>query len=115
MNGIYPCESCDGSGFKFRRCGCREATCPHEAYFGDGTEKAEGIYRKFWVSRTDGSSKPGGKHEDCEYFVLDWKHDEFAVIATRAYADACEAKHPDLAADLRGRANDAARKKAARR
>ena len=29
-----------------------------------------GIYRKFLVSRTDGSSRVGGKHEHCSYFVL---------------------------------------------
>ena len=60
-----------------------------------------GIYRKFLVSRTDGSSRVGGKHEQCAYFVLDWHHDPFAVPAARAYADACEATHPALASDLR--------------
>ena len=60
-----------------------------------------GIYRKFLVSRTDGSSRVGGKHEHCAYFVLDWEHDPFAVAAALAYADACEATHPALAADLR--------------
>lgn len=60
-----------------------------------------GIYRKFTVERADGSSRPGGKHERCEYFVLDWAHDPFAIPAARAYADACEAKYPALAEDLR--------------
>jgi hypothetical protein len=64
-----------------------------------------GVYRKFVVERADGSSKPGGKHERCDYFVLDWKHDPFAIPAARAYADACEAKYPALAADLRARAD----------
>ena len=64
-----------------------------------------GIYRKFIVSRTDGSSHVGGKHETCAYFVLDWQHDPFAVPAARAYADACEATHPALAADLRREAD----------
>jgi hypothetical protein len=66
-----------------------------------------GVYRKFIVNRADGSSVPGGKHERCEYFVLDWAHDPFAIPAARAYADACEAQYPALAADLRARADAA--------
>lgn len=60
-----------------------------------------GIYRKYVVSRVDGSSNVGGKHARCAYFVLDWQHDPFAVPAARAYADACEDKFPALADDLR--------------
>ena len=71
----------------------------------DKTGMDVGIYRKFVVSRTDGSSCVGGKHETCAYFVLDWQHDPFAVPAARAYADACEATYPALAADLRREAN----------
>jgi len=67
-----------------------------------------GIYRKFRVERMDGSSGPGGKHEACSYFVLDWKHDPFAVPAARAYAVACEGEFPSLADNLRSRADDAA-------
>ena len=48
-----------------------------------------GIYRKFNVTRTDGSSEPGGKHEHCKYFVLDLEHDPFAKPALRKYAEAC--------------------------
>ena len=66
-----------------------------------------GAYRKFTVERADGSSKPGGKHEHCEYFVLDWRHDPFAIPAARAYADACESEYPALADDLRKRADAA--------
>ena len=65
-----------------------------------------GIYQKFTVMRTDGSSEPGGKHERCHYFVLDWIHDKFAVPAALAYAAACEAEYPELAADLRSMAYD---------
>lgn len=68
-------------------------------------EKQAGIYRKFRVERTDGSSGPGGKHERCEFFVLDWEHDKFAVPAALAYADACEQEFPELARDLRATAN----------
>lgn len=107
MNGIKPCDACDGDGFVYDRCGCHEAACPHEPIFGDGTEPAPGIYHKFWVRRTDGSSRDGEKHADCEYFVLDWEHDPFAVPAARAYAKACAATHPELAAELRRRAKAA--------
>jgi len=106
---IEPCKSCKGDGFKrlpVVSCGCREAMCPHYSPFDyDQTEREAGIYWKFWVRRTDGSSRPGGKHEACEYFVLDWHHDPFAAPAALAYAAACEAKYPELAADLRRKAN----------
>lgn len=58
---------------------------------------------KYRVSRTDGSTKPGGKHAACDYFVLDLVHDRFARPALRAYADACEKDFPHLARDLRKR------------
>jgi hypothetical protein len=71
---------------------------------GRPEDEAEGLYQKFWVTRTDGSSVDGEKHAKCDYFVLDWKHDPFAVVAARAYADACESTNPGLALDLRARA-----------
>lgn len=82
---------------------------PHESAFGydDNTDPKEGLYLKFWVRRTDGTSEPKGKHADCEYFVLDWKHDKFTVAAMTAYASACEAEYPELAADLRQRIDEA--------
>ena len=70
----------------------------------DSTTPKAGIYRKFTVIRTDGSSEQGGKHEYCSYFVLDWEHDPFAVPAALAYASACEATYPELAKDLRDHA-----------
>lgn len=63
----------------------------------------QGVFRKFDVRRTDGSSEPGGKHHGCEYFVLDVDHDPAAHAALAAYADAIEATHPVLAADMRSR------------
>lgn len=60
-----------------------------------------GIYRKFEVRRTDGSSEPGGKHEFCEYFVLDLTHDPHALPALKAYEASCRETHPRLAHDLR--------------
>jgi len=71
----------------------------------DSSKPAEqqGLFRKFDVRRTDGSDGPGGKHEGCEYFVLDVRHDAHARAALAAYADACEVTHPALAADMRAR------------
>jgi hypothetical protein len=62
--------------------------------------EAQGLFRKFNVSRTDGSSAPGGKHAGCEYFVLDVDHDPHAKAALAAYALAVGATHPALAADM---------------
>ena len=59
-----------------------------------------GVYRKYIVKRTDGSHRKGGKHEHCNYFVLDLEHDPYAIPALKAYADACRAEYPELAADL---------------
>ncbi|WP_285905798.1 hypothetical protein [Pseudodesulfovibrio pelocollis] len=63
-------------------------------------DKTRGIYKKFAVRRTDGSSRKGGKHHNCEYFVLDLTHDPHAIPAIRAYADSCRAEYPALAGDL---------------
>jgi len=65
----------------------------------DKTKK--GIYRKFTVTRTDGTDAPGRKHDGCRYFVLDLDHDRYAGPALQAYADACAEEYPVLAADLR--------------
>ena len=75
---------------------------------GDGVgrlpvEKSPGLYRKFNVYRTDGSSDLHGKHHDCEYLVLDWTHDPYTLPAADAYATACAGKFPELAADIHKR------------
>lgn len=59
-----------------------------------------GIYSKYTVTRTDGSSGPDGKHEHCAFFVLDLNHDPYAIPALRAYAEACRKEYPGLARDL---------------
>ena len=64
-------------------------------------DRERGLYEKFIVLRSDGSSGPGGKHEHCKYFVLDLNHDKFAAAALDAYATACEGEFPRLAFDLR--------------
>ena len=66
------------------------------------TKPHAGIYRKYSVKRL---RDPDKKHARCEYFVLDWDHDPFAVPAALAYADACEELYPTLARELRDRAN----------
>jgi hypothetical protein len=65
------------------------------------TDRTRGLYNKYAVIRTDGSSAVGERHHGCEHFVLDVNHDPFAAVALRAYADACESEYPLLARDLR--------------
>jgi hypothetical protein len=59
-----------------------------------------GLYGKYRVERTDGSSEPGRKHHNCWYFVLDVRHDKHAVAALKAYIESCRTEYPELAADL---------------
>lgn len=61
-----------------------------------------GLYDKYNVERADGSSGPGGKHEHCDYFILDLVHDKLAVTALTAYAKGAEHEFPQLADDLYG-------------
>lgn len=63
-------------------------------------KKRRGIYQKFNVSRTDGQSSPGKKHDGCVYFVLDIDHDPHARPAMVAYARSCAAEYPELAKDI---------------
>lgn len=67
-------------------------------------DKTRGLYEKFKVERTDGTSKPGGKHDACFYFVLDITCDPHAIPALMAYAEACKADYPLLARDVRQKA-----------
>lgn len=64
-------------------------------------DKARGFYNKFTILREDGSDRPGDKHENCSYFVLDLTHDKYAWPALAAYENACIDEYPLLAADLR--------------
>ena len=63
-------------------------------------DETKGLYHKFNVTRTDGSSEPGKKHEHCRYFVLDLDHDPHAAAALDAYAWSCREQYPALAQDL---------------
>ena len=62
--------------------------------------KARGLYNKFIVTRVDGTSAAGEKHDGCRYFVLDLNHDKFAAAALGAYAEACKHEYPLLALSL---------------
>lgn len=64
-------------------------------------DKTRGLYEKFEVYRTDGSSAIGNKHYGCKYFVLDLNHDPHAIPALVSYEAACRDEYPLLAADLR--------------
>lgn len=66
----------------------------------DPSDKERGLYEKFHVERTDGSSEPSGRHYGCRYFVLDLDHDPHARLAILAYALSCEADYPALSSDL---------------
>ena len=63
-------------------------------------DKTRGLYDKFVVTRTDGSSARGKKHFRCEYFVLDLDHDPHAIAAISAYAKSCQKDYPILAMHL---------------
>lgn len=69
------------------------------------SDNDRGLYQKYTVRRTNGSSEPGGKHEHCEYFVLDLDHDKFAYAALKAYANACKKEYRELARDLEAMAS----------
>jgi hypothetical protein len=66
-------------------------------------DRDRGLYGKYVVRRSDGSSEPGGKHEHCDYFVLDLVHDAHASAALAAYATSCETEYPALYDDLTDR------------
>lgn len=100
------CTDCGGA--VFHRAGqpgefnhtCVSPVAPEPPTETPIDKRTTGLYQKFVVTRTDGSSAPGGKHDGCDYFVLDLTHDTHAMPALRAYADSCRADYPLLAADL---------------
>jgi hypothetical protein len=47
----------------------------------------EGIGGKYTVARNDGAHLPGGRHDGCEYLVLDLTHDPSARFAARIYLE----------------------------
>lgn len=61
-------------------------------------DTSKGLYRKYYVKRLKDKER---KHQFCNYFVLDLKHDKFAKRALWAYAQACKTEYPELAKDLK--------------
>lgn len=61
----------------------------------------DGLQEKFFVSRVDGKDQPGGSKDNARYFVLDYVNDPMARYALGYYIYACQAKYPELAADLK--------------
>lgn len=92
-------------------CGVRAALSvqpePRTAKEEAVDKRQRGLYEKFTVTRTDGQSAPGMKHDGCCYFVLDATHDPHARAALFAYAASCEAEYGPLAADVRRLAESA--------
>ena len=93
--GNVHCPECQGDPISLgcSKCGAE----PRAVVFDD---EHRGLYRKYSVRRV---SDPEGKHTGCEYFVLDWNHDKFAIPAMAAYATACEKDFPRLAQDIKDR------------
>lgn len=72
----------------------------NDALAREQQKKRTGLYQKYNVTRTDGSSEPGGKHHGCRYFVLDLDCDKHAKAALAAYAHSCQDEFPVLAKEL---------------
>ena len=64
------------------------------------SDKEKGLYQKYHVARTDGSSEIGGKHENCAMYVLDLTHDPHARKALKYYVESCAEDYPQLEGDL---------------
>lgn len=56
----------------------------------------QGYYKKFTIIRNE-----TGEEVTEDTFTLIPAHDEYAIPALEAYAKACEADNPELAADIR--------------
>ena len=65
-------------------------------------DKTRGLYRKYKVDRL---GDVDGKHNNCQYFVLDLDHDPHALPAIKAYIESCGEEYPMLADDLQAYAN----------
>lgn len=63
----------------------------------------EPLHQKYVVTRLHDET---GKHDLCEFFVLDLGHDKHAQVALRAYAESVNAEDPGFAAELIGLADN---------
>lgn len=105
----YSCRECGvlqtkaEGGTTFTVCGkcwIRPQRPPAGKGWGMG-DRSRGLYHKFEkITRTDGTSGPGRKHDGCDYFILDLTHDPHAAPALLAYIDSCRPDYPMLADDL---------------
>jgi len=57
-----------------------------------------GLYPKYQVQKIH---DPENRHIDCEFFVLDLRHDPAARFAARGYATFISKENPELAKDIR--------------
>ena len=73
-------------------------THKQESYVDD---RELGIYDKFKVTRTDGRSAEGERHEHCPYFVLDLSHDKHCLDALVAYSKSAKAARRSKRLDVR--------------
>ena len=64
------------------------------------SKRRMGLYDKYKVVRTDGTSRTGGKNENARHFVLSIDSDPHALPALRAYINSCTTEYPALAEDL---------------
>lgn len=62
----------------------------------------KGIEVRYTVKK---KNDPTGKHDTCQYFVLDPLHDPLARGALMSYATAAEKEYPELAKELRAWVN----------
>lgn len=67
----------------------------------DKSDADRGLYAKFKVTRSDGSSRKGRRHEGCSYYVLDLDHDPYSIAALLTYSDACAETFPALSDDIK--------------
>lgn len=97
-------EPCGGRAYCGRMpfCGCGGPD-PLPDFDPSKPAVEQGLYRKFEIKRTDGRDRPGGKHEHCEYFVIDVTHDVHAKVALEAYAQAASGNRGPLVDDMRDR------------
>jgi hypothetical protein len=65
--------------------------------YRDDPDREKGWYEKYYVARLNDET---GKHERCEFFVLDLVHDRHARMAMLAYAASCGDEYPSLAVDI---------------
>ena len=72
----------------------------------DKSDEDRGLYTKYKVTRTDGRSRKGQRHEGCSYYVLDLDHDPYSIAALEAYSDSCAETFPALSDDIKRKVHE---------